>query len=327
MEFVEIGGTDLRASRIGLGTWAMGGSWWGGTDEREAVRTIHRAVDVGVNLVDTAPVYGRGRAEEIVGRALREGGCRHDVLIATKAGLDWTGGTIARSSGADRIRREAEDSLRRLRTDHLDLLQIHWPDPDVPFEETARTLGELVREGKARAVGVSNFSPEQMEAFRRAGPLHTCQPPYNLFERAAEADVLPYCAENGIVSLTYGVLCRGLLSGRMRPDTRFPEDDLRHADDPKFQPPHYGRYLAAVERLDALAERRWDRRVIHLAARWALDQPGVGIVLWGARRPSQLDPLPDVFGWAVDDEGREEIDAILAETITDPLGPEFMAPA
>jgi aryl-alcohol dehydrogenase-like predicted oxidoreductase len=325
MEYVEIPGTSLRASRIGFGTWAVGGAWWGGSDEREAVRAMHRAFDLGINLVDTAPVYGRGVAEEVVGRAMRERGGRYDVLIASKVGLDWSGGVIVRNSDPVRIRQEVEDSLRRLRTDHLDLCQVHWPDPAVPPEETARGLAELVREGKVRAVGVSNFSPEQMEAFRRGGPLHTSQPPFNLFERGAEAEVLPYCAGAGIATLAYGVLCRGLLSGRMRPDTRFPEDDLRHHDDPKFQPPHYERYLAAVERLDALA-KRWDRRVLHLAVRWALDQPGVSVALWGARRPEQLDPLPAVFGWSLDDDARAEIDEILEETVPEPVGPEFMAP-
>jgi aryl-alcohol dehydrogenase-like predicted oxidoreductase len=326
MEYVEIAGAGLRVSRIGLGTWAMGGAWWGGSDDREAVRTVVAALERGVNLVDTAPAYGRGRAEEIVGRGVREHGSRHDAVIATKAGLDWSGGAVVRNADPARIRAEVEDSLRRLRTDYLDLCQVHWPDPAVPLEDTARVLEALVREGKVRAVGVSNFSPAQIEAFRAGGVLHTCQPPYNLFEREAEAEVLPHCREAGIVTLAYGVLCRGLLSGRMRPDTRFPEDDLRHADDPKFQPPRFDQYLAAVERLDALARRRWDRRVLHLAVRWALDQPGVDVVLWGGRRPEQLGPVPEVFGWAVDDEARAEVDAILAETVTDPVGAEFMAP-
>ena len=186
-------------------------------------------------------------------------------------------------------------------------------------------MARLYRAGKINAIGVSNFSPAEMDVFRTAAPLHTVQPPYNLFERAIEKDVLPYCVAHAITTLTYGSLCRGLLAGRMRPDTAFSGDDLR-GHDPKFRSPRYAQYLAAVDALDRLAQERFGKRVIHLALRWALDQPGVGAALWGARRPDQLAPVADVMGWRIDADTMLEIDAILARTIKDPVGPEFMAP-
>ena len=217
-----------------------------------------------------------------------------------------------------------EDSLRRLRTDHIDIYQLHWPDPLVPVEETAATMHTLLEQGKIRAIGVSNFSVDQLEQFRRVAPLHVLQPPYNLFERAIEADLLPYCRKNGIATFGYGALCRGLLSGRMRPDTAFDGDDLRRTD-PKFQKPRLAQYLGAVQRLDRLAQERFGKRVIHLAIRWMLDQ-GITTALWGARHPGQLQPVDQVAGWTLDAATKAEIERILHELITDPIGPEFMAP-
>jgi aryl-alcohol dehydrogenase-like predicted oxidoreductase len=325
MEFVDIPGTSIRASRIALGTWAIGGWMWGGSDETDAIRTIHSALDLGINLIDTAPVYGFGRSEEIVGKALAMGGRRKRAVIATKVGLDWKNGKPFRNARKARIVKEAEDSLRRLQTDVIDLYQVHWPDPSTPIAEVAEAMGALHRAGKIRAIGVSNFSPAQMDEFRKVAPLHTAQPPYNLFERAIDEEVLPYCRANNIAMLAYGSLCRGLLSGRMSASSRFSGDDLRKSD-PKFQPPRFEQYLAAVEKLDRFAKQRFGRRVIHLAARWVLDRNALNIALWGARRADQLSPVSDVVGWTIDAAGMVEIDRILRETVQDPVGPEFMAP-
>ena len=325
MEFVDIPGTSIRASRVALGTWAIGGSMWGGSNESDAIATIHAALDRGINLIDTAPVYGFGRSEEIVGKALADGGRRKRVYIATKVGLDWKDGKPFRNASKARIIEEAEASLRRLQTDTIDLYQVHWPDPNTSIAEVAEAMGELHRAGKICAIGVSNFSPAQMKEFRKVAPLHTAQPPYNLFERAIEDDVLPYCHARNIAVLAYGSLCRGLLSGGMSRSTRFTGDDLRKSD-PKFREPRYGQYLAAVERLDRFAQERFGRRVIHLAARWVLDRGEANIALWGARRADQLAPIADVVGWHIDRPAMEEIDRILRETISDPVGPEFMAP-
>jgi aryl-alcohol dehydrogenase-like predicted oxidoreductase len=324
MEQIQIGGTGMRSSRIALGTWAIGGWMWGGTDERESIATIHAALDRGISMIDTAPAYGFGRSEEIVGLALAEGGRRDRVLIATKVGLNWHEGKVFRDASAARVRWEVEESLRRLRTDHIDLYQVHWPDSTVPVDETARELERLFRAGKIRAIGVSNFTPAQMDQFRAVAPLHAVQPPYNLFEREAEADVLPYAQRRDMTVLAYGALCRGLLTGRMHADTQFTGDDLRRVD-PKFQQPRYGQYLAAVDALARLARERYGRSVLALAVRWVLDR-GPTIALWGARHPGQLDPVADAMGWSLDAAAMQEIEAILRRNVTDPAGPQFMAP-
>jgi aryl-alcohol dehydrogenase-like predicted oxidoreductase len=321
-EFVEIPGTRLKVSRVALGTWAMGGWMWGGTDTRESIATIHAALTQGINLIDTAPVYGFGVSEEIVGAALD--GVRTQAVIATKTGLEWRDGQVYRNATRARIMQEVEDSLRRLRTDYIDIYQVHWPDPLVPVEETAEAMRLLYEQGKIRAVGVSNFSVDQMERFRRVAPLHVLQSPYNLFERAIETEVLPYCRANHIVTLGYGALCRGLLSGRMRPDTKFEGDDLRRID-PKFQPPRFAQYLDAVRQLDELAQRRFHRSVIQLAVRWMLDQ-GINVALWGGRHPDQVEAAHGVAGWSLTAVHRELIERIVNTAVIDPVGPEFMAP-
>jgi aryl-alcohol dehydrogenase-like predicted oxidoreductase len=326
MELIKISGTALKSSRIALGTWAIGGWMWGGTDEKESIRTIHAALDQGINLIDTAPIYGYGRSEEIVGEAVRQYGRRENVILATKVGIDWTNGKVARNSARQRILKELEDSLRRLQTDYIDIYQVHWPDPLVPIEETATTLRELYMQGKIAAIGVSNYSIEEMDRFRTIAPLHTIQPPYNLFEREIERDVLPYANEHGNTTLAYGALCRGLLSGTMNTARQFANDDMRKTADPKFQPLHFAEYLYAASKLDAYARKNFGKRVIHLAVRWLLDQPGVGVALWGARHPEQLTPINEVTGWSLTKSDFAAIDAILRETISNPVGPEFMAP-
>jgi aryl-alcohol dehydrogenase-like predicted oxidoreductase len=325
METIRISSANIQFSRIGLGTWAMGGWMWGGTDEEESIRTIHSAIDRGITLIDTAPVYGFGTSEEIVGKALASDGMRQRVVIATKVGLDWSNGEPFRHATRARIFAEIEASLRRLRTDVIDIYQVHWPDPMTPIAETADAMATLLKQGKIRAIGVSNFSTQQMDEFGLVAPIHTAQPPYNVFERESEKDVLPHCAWEGIAVLTYGAICRGLLSGRMTPDRKFEGDDLRKTD-PKFQHPRFEQYLEAVRLLDQFAQKNYGKRVIHLALRWVLDQPGVSAALWGARHPGQLDPVGDVMGWTLDDSALREVDRIVSDTIKDPVGPEFMAP-
>lgn len=326
MDKRTFGNTDIQVTPVGLGTWAIGGWMWGGTDEAQSIDTIHRAIDKGIGLVDTAPVYGFGRSEEIVGKALSDGR-RDQVALATKVALTWNDDheKVWRDASASRIEREVEDSLKRLQTDRIDIYQVHWPDPKTPMEETARALEKLYRAGKIRAIGVSNFTPSQMDELQKSVPLHSLQPPYNLFEREIEQDILPYCRENGIGTITYGGLCRGFLTGKMREDTQFTGDDLRK-NDPKFQGDRYRQYLNAVAELDAFARERYQKSVLVLALRWLVDQPGVTTALWGARRPEQLDPVDEIDGWSLDKNAMAEIDGILDRCITDPVGPEFMAP-
>jgi aryl-alcohol dehydrogenase-like predicted oxidoreductase len=184
---------------------------------------------------------------------------------------------------------------------------------------------ELYQKEKIKAIGVSNYTVQQMEAFKNYSPINTSQPPYNLFERDIEKEILPYCIHNNITTLVYGPLCRGLLTGKMRKDSEFKGDDLRKLD-PKFRQPRYEQYLKAVTLLDEYAQKNWGKNVIHLAIRWLLDRPGINIVLWGARQPNQLYPVPDTMEWELDVSSMMAIDEILKKTITDPIGPEFMAP-
>jgi aryl-alcohol dehydrogenase-like predicted oxidoreductase len=314
----------VKMSRIALGTWAIGGFNWGGTDERRSVKTIKSAVEKEICVIDTAPAYGFGKSEEIVGRAIK-GMDRENIVISTKVGIDWEGEKTFRNSSGERIEKEIDDSLKRLGTDHVDIYYVHWPDPLVDFRETARTMKELYNSGRIRAIGVSNYNVDQMERFRTEAPIHFCQPPYNIFEREIEKNgIMDYCRENGIGMMTYGALCRGLLSGKMKKDREFKGDDLRKID-PKFQEPRFDQYLKAVDRIEKLASDRYGKGILEFALRWILDK-GVETAIWGARKPSQLEPIDDIWDFSIDEDDMKEIDKVLDETIDDPVGPEFMAP-
>lgn len=325
MEFTQVSNLDFEISRLTLGTWAIGGWMWGGTDERRSVDTIHKALDMGVTTIDTAPIYGFGKSEELVGKAIQEYGGREDIQIATKLGLEWDKEqNVRRNSSRKRILKEVDDSLRRLQTDYIDIYQIHWPDLETDFAETAETMKELLEQSKIKAIGVSNYSPAQMDTFREIAPIHVCQPPYNLFERGIEMDVIPYCKENNITLLTYGALCRGLLSGKMNKDWTFEKGDLRRNADPKFQGATFVNHLEAVEKLKEYAGQNFDKKVIHLAVRWILDK-GIDSAIWGARKPEQVT-FDKVFGWQLSDDQLREIEELVERTVEDPVSPAFMAP-
>jgi len=329
METTTIAGVNV--SRIGLGTWALGGLEWGAVSDETAISTCLGALDRGINLIDTAPIYGHGRSEQMVGQAIRAHGRREDFFIASKAGLEWNEFGVYANSTASRLRAELEDSLRRLNTDYIDLYQIHWPDTRTPITETAELMADFQRQGKVRALGVSNFSVAQMEEFRAVTPLASNQPPYNLFERQidnaneTDAAVLPWCAANGVAVLTYSSLCRSLLGGHIKRDTKFAPSDIRNFD-PKFKEPRFSQYLSAVERLAAFAHEQYGKSVLELAARWVIERPGVSVALWGAHRPDQLDAVAGVMGWKLDAASMDEIDRIVNESVTDPVGPEYLTP-
>jgi aryl-alcohol dehydrogenase-like predicted oxidoreductase len=329
METTTIAGIEV--SRIGLGTWAMGGLDWGAVSDDTSVATCLSAIEHGINLIDTAPIYGNGHSEEIVGKAMHVHGRREVFYIATKAGLERNEGGVFANSTTSRLRHELEASLRRLGTDYIDLYQIHWPDARTPIAETASLLAEFKREGKVRALGVSNFSIAQMEEFRSVTQLASDQPPYNLFERQIDEEsnnklaVRSWCASNGIALLCYSSLCRSLLAGRVHRGMKFDAKDIRSFD-PKFQEPRFSQYMTAVERLTVLARERYGKSVLELAIRWVLDRPGISAALWGARRPEQLAAVAGVLGWKLDANAMAEIDRIVRESITDPVGPEYLTP-
>lgn len=326
MDYRALGHTGLKPSVIGLGTWVIGGWLWGGAEDRESLATIRRAIELGVNLVDTAPIYGHGRSEELVGRALAESGRRDAIIVATKVGLNWNREKtkVWRDSSPARLRFEVEESLRRLRTDRIDLYQVHWPDSTVPFEEPMETLVGLQRQGKIRFIGVSNFNAPQMERCLAVGPVHVLQPPLNLFERDVQTALLPFCRQRGIGTLIYGPLCRGLLTGKYRGTETFSGNDVRGMD-PKFQPDRFPTYLACVERLKQVAARH-GKTVGQLAIRWCLDQPGVTMALCGARRPDQIEENAGAAGWSLSSSDIVEIERVVSETLPIKIGPEFMGP-
>lgn len=325
MEYTTIANISQPVSRIGLGTWAIGGWMWGGTDEKKSIAAILQALDKGINLIDTAPVYGFGISEEIVGKALRQFGKRDRVIVATKVGLSWESPQkVYRDSRRATLEKEIEASLKRLQIDYIDLYQVHWPDPLTPIEETAETLQKLLTQGKVRAIGVSNYSVEQMQSFQKTTPLHSCQPPFNLFERDVEKNELAYCVKQQIATLGYGSLCRGFLTGKINKNTVFKGDDLRNSD-PKFQPPLFSQYLGAVDQLEEWAKKTYQRTLLALAIRWVLDK-GISVALWGARAPEQLEPVDTMWNWKLTSDDMKAIDEIINRNIAAPLGAGFMAP-
>lgn len=320
-ESSKLGRSEINIPRIGLGTWAIGGWMWGGTNRQEAIRAIRYGIDLGITLIDTAPVYGFGLSEEIVGEAIAEHQCRDQVIIATKAGLEWdTANRVWRNSSRERILQEIDDSLRRLRTEYIDLYQIHWPDPEVPIGETAETLYQLLEQGKIRAIGVSNYTPEQMEQWQQYAPLHSNQSQLNLFQTHLLETTFAYCHEKEIGTLTWGTLAHGLLTGKFTPHSTFPEDDLRHRN-PLFQGEQFIQYLNAVEELKQFAAEK-GKSITQLAIRWALDQEGVTTALWGVRRPEQLKEAIGSLGWHLSPEEIGEIRQIVDKHVTDPVKPK-----
>jgi len=325
MDKIRFGETDLEVSVLVLGTWVTGGWAWGGADESESLRAVLRALELGITFVDTAPVYGFGRSERIVGQALKEWGGRDRIVIGTKCGLEWDEReNIRRNASPERIRQEVDQSLTRLNVDYLDLYQIHWPDSKTPLEKSMETLLKLRDAGKIRYIGVSNFNPEQIMACQSMGPVYSLQPPYNLFEREAEKEVLPFCRANGIATMAYGGLCRGLLTGKFTGNEQFPRGDLRRAD-PKFKPDRFKQYVKAVDQLKKVAGK-YHKSVAQFALRWALHQPGITTVLAGARTATQVEENVGVAGWQILPDDLERVENILKTHIKTPIGPEFMSP-
>lgn len=284
---------------------------WGHVDDRESIAAIHQAVDCGINLIDTAPIYGLGHSEEIVGKAVK--GRRAEVVLATKCGLLFPSSPQSppvRSLTQASIVRECEDSLRRLQTDHIDLYQCHWPDPQTPIRETMGALTTLLAEGKIRALGVSNFSTELITAAREYGPIHALQPPFSMLDRHAADDLIPYCSERRIAVVPYGPLAKGLLTGKFSADSRF--HDVRTRD-PEFLGARYRRNLGVVEALRPFAEK-YGKTLAQLAINWTAYHPGVTAPIAGAKRPSQVLENAGGIGWMLSTDDRLAIDRILEKS-------------
>lgn len=317
MQTRKLGYTDLYLTTVGLGTWAIGGGgWaygWGPQDDTDSIRTIQRALDLGINWIDTAAVYGLGHSEEIVGKAIR--GRRDQVIIATKCGLVWDEGSTTPYGRlkAWSIRREVEASLRRLNVDVIDLYQIHWPNPDEDIEEAWATMADLVREGKIRYAGVSNFSVEQMKRIQPIHPIASLQPPYNMLRREIEAEILPFCAANNIGVIVYSPMASGVLTEKFSREwaSSLPEDDWRGKYSGHLKEPELSANLMLVEGLKAIAAR-YGRTVSQLAIAWTLRRPEVTAAIVGARRPEQIEQTAPAADWTLPPEVLAEIDDLLA---------------
>ena len=287
MEYIQLGKSGLDVSRICFGTWQFGGDW-GSVERDDAIAAVRAALDQGITFFDTAQAYGFGDSEALLAEGLGDDIHRDDVVVATKGGLRRVGGDVQRDASPEFLREGVEQSLGHLGVDAIDLYQVHWPDRDTPFEETGAALKELKNEGKIRHVGVSNFSPAEMDALSGTIEVETDQPPFNLFNRGIEEDVLPYCREQDIGLLVYGPLSHGLLSGSFDP-AKLADDDWRRGHEP-FAGENLERNLGVVARLEEFAEQR-GHTLPQLAVAWVLAQPGVHVAITGARRPAHIEGI------------------------------------
>ncbi len=304
MRYKRLGNSSLEVSVVGLGTWAIGGDFWGKVDDNRSIETIQRAIDCGINLIDTAPAYGSGHAERIVGQAIK--GRRDKVIIATKCGIIKEGGRVSRNLRPESIRKEVDDSLRRLGVDVIDLYQIHWPDNSTPLEDTLNELVKLRDAGKFKYIGVSNFDRKLLEEATSIAEIVSLQPPYSLLDREIEKDVLPFCREKGIGILTYGSLGGGILTGKFKERPKFDKDDRRENFYPFFNEPLWSKAMELVEVLRQIAVEV-DKPVAHVAINWLNQQEGVSSSLVGAKTPEQAEQNAASADWEL---SREQLDAI-----------------
>ena len=329
MQTRQLGNSPLRLTTVGLGTWAIaGGAWkfgWGPQDESAAVAAIVRGVDLGINWIDTAAVYGDGRSEELVGRALQQIERSRRPLVATKCGrIVQPDGEIIGCLKPASLRAECESSLRRLRVEAIDLYQIHWPDPDEDLEQAWETLADLVREGKLRCIGVSNFALPQLRRLQGIHPPASLQPPYNLLERKIEDEILDFCREHQIGIVAYSPMAKGLLTGAFDQQraASLPADDHRSRD-PKFQQPLLQINLQLVEALAPIAAQH-DRSVAQLAIAWVLRRPEITSAIVGTRHPQQIETTAAAADWQLSPEDEQQIQQALEqrERALQELGPQ-----
>ncbi len=294
MQNRQLGNSKVKASVVGLGTWAIGGWMWGGTDESNAIAAIQASIDAGVTLIDTAPAYGMGLSEEIVGKAIN--GRRDKVILSTKCGLVWhttkgnhffdaSGKPVHRYLGGDSVRYEVEQSLQRLGVETIDIYHTHWQDPTTPIAETMQTLSDLKQEGKIRSIAASNISVEDVEAYCQAGQLDAVQEQYNMLDRDLEESILPYCRANNVSVLSYSSLALGLLTGKIGPERQFSGDDLRIGN-PRFTVENRQKVTTLLAGFKPIALER-GISLAQLAIAWTLAQPGITYALCGARNAQQ----------------------------------------
>jgi len=312
----RLGKTNLELTVIGFGSWAIGGGGskisWGPQDDSESIAAIKKALDLGINWIDTAAIYGLGHSEEIVGKAIK--GISKRPIIATKCGLVWDEKkNITNRLKRESIKNEAEASLKRLDVDVIDLYQIHWPIPDEDIEEGWEAMAQLVKEGKVRYIGVSNFNVSQMKRAQSIYPIASLQPPYSMLKRDVEEDIFPFCRQNSIGIVVYSPMQKGLLTGKITRErvANFPEDDHRR-NDPDFNEPLISFNLELVDKLVPIAKKH-NKTLAQLAIAWVLRRPEVTSAIVGARRPDQIAETVLAGDWILPQEDIDTIEKLLAE--------------
>jgi len=315
MERRKLGKSGIEVTTLALGTWAFGGDkWWGKQDDLSSQKTLCRAIQLGINLIDTAPVYGNGRSETIVGQTLKEENLREKVVLATKVGLRWKRPDSEDSFEClkrESILEEIEDSLRRLNTDVIDLYQVHYPDADTPIAETAQTLYKIYQKGRIKAVGVSNYDVPQMQEFMKHCPLHSLQPKYNMFRREIESETLPFCRKNNIAVIVYSSLNSGVLTGKFFFGSKVPHDRVRDVNY-DLKEANFGINKETLLKLRELASK-YKRGLAPFALNWITAQEGITSSIVGARRPAQIEENAGAAGWKISRKDLESIEAILKE--------------
>jgi aryl-alcohol dehydrogenase-like predicted oxidoreductase len=299
MEHRRLGKSELNVSVIGMGTWPIGGSFWGPSDDTQAIAAIQKAIDSGLNLIDTAPVYGNGHSERLVAKAIK--GRRQQVIIATKCGLHFKGSTSIYDLKPESIRKELEASLKRLGTDFIDLYQCHLPDPSTPIEETIGEMAKMKTEGKIRAIGVSNFDAALTKKAQKVAPIASNQVPYSMLNREIENELVPFCKEQNIGILAYGPIGGGILSGKYKERPKFRRNDARTFFYNYYEEPLWSKAQALLKELEPIAERH-GKPTAQLAINWVRQQPAITSALVGAKNPEQAETNAAAGDWQLSNE-------------------------
>jgi len=316
MQYRKLGKSGIEVSVLSLGTWAFGGdNWWGTQLDRDSVEALERAISGGVNMIDTAPVYGRGRSETVIGSFVKKRNLREKVLLATKVGLSWDGPKILHNLKKKRIYQELDESRLRLKTDYFDLYQVHWPDPDTPVGESAEVMHSLYQGGIIKAVGVSNYSVSQMQEFMKYSPLHSLQPEYSMFNRAIESDVVDFCLNNEIAIISYAPLYSGILTGKFFFDkVAVPNDTNRKMKQRELTEPLFSINKDILTRLKDIAAG-YNKNLTQLAINWNFSQAGITSAITGARRLSQLEDNLGSVGWQISSQDMSLIKEVLDQRL------------
>ncbi len=318
MEMRQLGSSGLKVPVICFGTWAFGNdSWWGHQSDKHSQEALELALSSGANFIDTAPVYGRGHSEEVIGDFLKKSDNREKVIISTKLGLRWEGRSILHDLSKKRALQEIDDSRKRLKTDYIDLYQVHWPDPATPISEIASLMHEFFQKGIIKSIGVSNYSVQQMEEFMKSSPLHSLQPQYNMFVRSIEKEIIPFCKKHNISIITYAPLYSGILTGKFFFDnTPIPNDINRKSKANDFQEPRLSINKKALMQLKDIAVR-YNKTLAQLAINWNFNQAGVTSAIVGIRNKTQLKDNLGSVGWNISSEDMLHIKSILDQREND----------